>query len=156
MLILADLDRFKRINDCHGHEVGDRVLKATGDGLRRLVRDADFVARFGGDEFALLLPHADHAAGVAVALRICRAIAGKAFSVSVRGGEVSASLSMGVAAACDGDTDDSILSRADRAMYGSKRGGGNRVLSYEPKQESPPLEACPPASDQPMPAAASS
>jgi diguanylate cyclase len=127
VLVLADLDLFKRINDAHGHQAGDRVLKAAGQGLRELARDGDFVARYGGDEFAVLLPNTTRDVGMEVADTLRCGIANNSFCVAVRGGGVSVSLSMGVAVPRAGDTDESILQRADQAMYRSKRNGRNHV-----------------------------
>jgi diguanylate cyclase len=131
VLMIVDLDRFKRINDAHGHPAGDRVLQAAGAGLKRLVREGDLVARYGGDEFAILMPNTTRDVGMEVAKAICRGIAGRAFCVAVRGGAVSISLSMGVAVPHESDTDESILQRADQAMYRCKGTGGNQVLGEE-------------------------
>jgi diguanylate cyclase len=127
VLIVADLDQFKWVNDSHGHQAGDRVLKAAGEGLKRLAREGDFVGRFGGDEFAILLPQTDRETGTTLAQHICCGIAGNAFSVAVRGGEVTISFSMGVAVPREGDTDESILQRADQALYRAKHAGRNNV-----------------------------
>jgi diguanylate cyclase len=126
-LLLADLDEFKWVNDSHGHQAGDRVLKAAGNGLKQLARECDFVGRYGGDEFAILMPGANYDVGAQLAHDICRGIAGNAFAVAVRGGAVSISFSMGVAFSRSGDTDESILQRADEALYRSKHTGRNHV-----------------------------
>jgi diguanylate cyclase len=135
VLILADLDQFKWVNDSHGHQAGDRVLRAAGEGLKRLAREGDFVGRYGGDEFAVLLPNTDRETGTKMARDLCSGIADNSFAVAVRGGEVAISFSMGVAVPRQGDSDDSILQRADRALYASKRGGRNNVACEEPEEE---------------------
>jgi diguanylate cyclase len=135
VLILADLDQFKWVNDSHGHQAGDRVLKAAGEGLKQLARDGDFVGRFGGDEFAILLPKTDRETGAKLARDLCSGIAGNSFSVAVRGGEVAISFSMGVAVPHEGDTDESILQRADQSLYRAKRMGRNTVACEEPAEE---------------------
>jgi diguanylate cyclase len=135
VVILADLDQFKWVNDSHGHQAGDRVLKAAGDGLRRLAREGDFVGRYGGDEFAILLPGTDRDLGMELARALCSGIADNSFAVAVRGGEVTISFSMGVAVPHEGETDESILQRADQAMYRSKRTGRNHVVCEESEEE---------------------
>jgi diguanylate cyclase len=131
VLLLIDLDYFKRINDTHGHRAGDRVLARVGDSLRNWVREGDFVGRYGGDEFAILLPHTDMEAGIQLAEKIGYRAASRASLVAVRGEEVSISFSIGVAAPRPGDTAESILERADRGLYKSKRLGRNRVQAEE-------------------------
>jgi diguanylate cyclase len=130
VLILTDLDYFKRVNDSHGHQVGDHVLKMAGDGLKELARECDFVGRYGGDEFAIMLPKVTQDVGLKVAQRICRGIA-DALCLSVQGIEVSVTFSMGVTAARDGDTDESIFKRADQALYHAKQKGRNRVILFQ-------------------------
>jgi diguanylate cyclase len=127
VLVLADLDQFKRINDAHGHQAGDHVLKAMGKGLAELTREGDFVARYGGDEFAILMPKTTREVGMELADGLRRGIADNSFCFATRGGGVAISFSMGVAVPHEGDTDESILQRADQAMYRSKRAGRNHV-----------------------------
>ena len=129
-LILADLDYFKRVNDSHGHLVGDRVLQMAGDGLKELAREGDFVGRYGGDEFAILLPKVDMEVGLKVAKRICGGIA-DALCLSVQGIEVSVTFSMGVTVPQEGDTDETILKRVDEALYEAKQKGRNRVVFFQ-------------------------
>jgi len=137
VLILADLDHFKRINDAHGHQAGDRALEMVGQRLKQWVREGDFVGRYGGDEFAVLLPRTELAAGGEIAEMLCRRTADKASRVACRGEQVSVSLSIGVAAARKGDTLESLLQRADRALYRSKQLGRNQVQCEEPPVEEP-------------------
>ncbi len=133
VLMLLDLDQFKRINDSHGHLAGDRVLSKMGTWLKEWVREGDFVGRYGGDEFAILLPLTELAAGRELAETIrCRA-ADQASRVALRSEEVSVSLSIGVAAPREGDSVDSVMHRADGALYKSKRLGRNQVQCQEPE-----------------------
>ncbi|MGA2258988.1 MAG: GGDEF domain-containing protein [Thermoguttaceae bacterium] len=139
VLILADLDQFKWVNDAHGHLAGDRVLNAVGTRLKQLVREGDFVGRYGGDEFAILVPRAELGVGMEIAEIIRCGTSDKACHVAVRGGELSVSLSVGVAAPCEGDTDESIMHRVDSAMYKAKRLGRNQVQCCEREEEPVPV-----------------
>jgi diguanylate cyclase len=137
VLVLADLDQFKRVNDSHGHLVGDRVLSAVGRRLKQLVREEDFVGRFGGDEFAILLPHTDLRVAEELAESIRCGTADNVCQIA-RSGEPSVSLSVGVAAPRDGDTDESIIRRADGAMYKAKHLGRNQVQCCTQEDEPVP------------------
>jgi diguanylate cyclase len=135
VVMLLDLDQFKRINDSHGHLAGDRVLGKVGSWLKEWVREGDFVGRYGGDEFAVLLPMTELSVGMELAEAIrCRA-ADQASRVALRGEQVSVSVSIGVAAPWEGDSAESILHRADHALYKSKRLGRNRVQCQQPQPE---------------------
>lgn len=134
VLALVDLDQFKRINDSHGHQAGDRVLEKLGTWLKQWVREGDFVGRYGGDEFAILLPQTQLAIGMELAETIRRRVADQASRVALRREQVSISLSIGVAASREGDSDESILHRADQALYQSKRLGRNRVQCEQPPE----------------------
>jgi diguanylate cyclase len=139
VLILVDLDQFKWVNDAHGHLAGDRVLNAVGTRLKQLVREGDFVGRYGGDEFAILLPQADLVAGRELAEIVRHGTSDQACRVAVRGEELSVSLSVGVTVPCDGDTDESIMHRVDCAMYKAKRLGRNQVQCWELSVEQVPV-----------------
>jgi diguanylate cyclase len=135
VLMLLDLDQFKRINDSHGHLGGDRVLSKVGGWLKDWVREGDFVGRYGGDEFAILLPRTELSVGMELAETVRCRVADQASRVALRGEQVSVSLSIGVAAPCEGDTAESLLHRADHALYKSKRLGRNQVQCQEPLPE---------------------
>lgn len=121
--IVFDLDHFKRINDSLGHPKGDEVLAAVGSVVKGTLRDSDFAARFGGEEFLVLLPGSDRENGAMVAEKLRLAIA------SLRVPEVNGiQASFGVAAMPeDADSREQLLRRADRALYAAKRSGRNRV-----------------------------
>jgi diguanylate cyclase len=126
-MVLADVDHFKWINDTHGHPAGDRVVEHVGSFLRSTIRGGDFVARYGGDEFALLLPQTTLDIAAKVAERIRQAITRNNFDVGVSSERVAITFSMGVAAAGEGESPDDIIRHADEAVYRSKRSGRNCV-----------------------------
>lgn len=132
VLVLIDLDHFKRINDSHGHQAGDRVLEMVGETLKEHVRDGDFVARLGGDEFAVLLPHTELEVGHTVAERIRERVAEQSSLRTQQGDHVAVGVSVGVASVRAGDNTESIFHRADEAMYKSKHLGRNQVNREEP------------------------
>lgn len=125
-LLLVDLDRFKGVNDAHGHDVGDAVLRATADALRGVGRRGDVVARVGGEEFAVVLPATAGTQALALAERLRSAVA----ATRVAGGEgvVAVTASIGVAERRDGDDRDALYHRADAALYAAKRAGRDRVV----------------------------
>ncbi|HOX44925.1 MAG TPA: sensor domain-containing diguanylate cyclase [Myxococcota bacterium] len=122
---LLDLDRFKRVNDGHGHEVGDEVLVEFAERLRASSRATDVLARWGGEEFVVLLPRTTLAQASMVAERMRRAVADQPFQTSA--GKLWVTLSAGVVAWRRGEGDASLLRRADQAMYAAKEAGRNRV-----------------------------
>jgi len=126
--IMVDIDKFKSINDTYGHHVGDEVICEVAHRLGSWLRTGDIVCRYGGEEFAILLPDADPGIAEAVAQRICTGIAAE--PVSTQAGPLPVTVSAGVAdAIADGATMQSMLSRADAALYRAKRAGRNRVIS---------------------------
>lgn len=124
-LVLFDVDTFKSFNDSHGHEAGNRLLAEVGRVIESSRRSADVAARFGGEEFALLVP-GDTAAAVEAAERIRLAIARVIVPVG-HGQHDGRTISAGVAAFTPGTTPDALVEAADRALYLSKRRGRNRV-----------------------------
>lgn len=123
---LLDLDHFKRINDLHGHATGDAALRAVADALTSQLRDTDRLGRYGGEEFAVVLPRADAREAVAVVERLRAAVAG--LQLGRLGIKERLTLSAGVAAARPGDAHfGELLNRADAALYRAKEDGRNRV-----------------------------
>ena len=126
-LVLIDLDQFKWINDAHGHQAGDRVLGCVGEWLKTWIREGDVVGRYGGDEFVVLMPFTDAKVGHELAETIRTKTADQAYRINVRNGQVSVSLSIGVACPREGDTVETLLQRADEALFKAKRHGRNQV-----------------------------
>ena len=130
-LALLDIDDFKPVNDTYGHLVGDQVLKAFGRLLMESIRSMDRAVRYGGDEFAILLPDLDRAHGIETGERIRHLVAAHSFQVTLDDATrqtLSLTVSLGVASfPLDGDSEDALIAAADHAMYQAKRRGGNLV-----------------------------
>ena len=127
-IIMSDLDHFKWVNDHHGHQVGDEVLKFFADILRNNVRKQDVVARFGGEEFVILLPDTDSEKGMIVAEHLRETTLSTIISTD-DGSALTFSSSFGVAQYSDTDSEwTAVLSRADKALYRAKQQGRNRTI----------------------------
>lgn len=123
-LLLMDIDHFKRINDQHGHLVGDRVLAHFAQTVGQALRHTDYLGRFGGEEFVILLPHTGVEAALAVAERVRQAVEQQ----SALAGHAACTASLGLASIEAGEaTLDELLARADSALYRAKADGRNRV-----------------------------
>ncbi len=128
-LLLLDLDHFKQVNDQRGHAVGDQVLANVGAVLQSVLRNGDFAARNGGEEFAVLLPGTEITAALEIAERVRSALA----EISLPGSDVSVTASIGVSGFPDhASTSDRLERLADAALYLAKRLGRNRVELAEP------------------------
>ncbi len=128
-LILVDLDHFKAVNDTHGHLIGDQVLRMSADGLTRTLRNSDRVYRFGGEEFAVLLPHTDAPHAREAAERIRLALASLALDRLV-GAPLCITASCGVATHLAGESPEQWLARADEALYRAKQAGRNQTRVF--------------------------
>jgi diguanylate cyclase len=127
-LVLADIDHFKQINDKHGHLLGDKILRAIGQTLQSNIKGRDIAARPGGDEFAILLQQTPLTGARALAEQIRAAVAaGRIRRADSKQQPGSVTLSIGVAVGGSDDTLESMLARADAALYAAKRSGRNRV-----------------------------
>jgi diguanylate cyclase (GGDEF)-like protein len=130
-LLILDLDFFKSVNDIYGHLVGDLVLKQAGLCIRRAVRESDLACRFGGDEFAVILPETDRLGAHAVAERIRRRVKGTFSSKPIEDKLVSMTVSGGLASYPDDGVEPAVLiEKADQALYLSKSTGKDSVVIY--------------------------
>ncbi|MHB1108985.1 MAG: PleD family two-component system response regulator [Devosia sp.] len=127
-LMLIDMDFFKTVNDTHGHDSGDAVLREFALRLRRSIRGVDLACRFGGEEFVVLMPDTDYRQAQNVAERVRTAVAERNFDMGASQA-LSVTVSVGVALnESEHDTPEMILKRADVALYRAKREGRNRVV----------------------------
>lgn len=125
ILLMLDVDRFKPYNDAFGHPAGDQVLREIAGLLRDTVREGDFVARYGGEEFAALLPQTDLESGRRVAERIRAVVEAHSFA------HRPITLSIGAAEFFrNGNSEEELLSSADRALYAAKNQGRNQVVFF--------------------------
>jgi two-component system cell cycle response regulator len=126
-MMILDIDYFKRVNDTHGHDAGDLVLKGFAAHLQEIVRGGDLLCRLGGEEFVVVMPGVDAAHAAQIAERARRAVESKAFLIGGANASVSITVSVGLAEwrlECDSNE---LYRRADRALYVSKSAGRNRV-----------------------------
>ena len=127
-VMLIDMDFFKSVNDTHGHDTGDAVLREFADRLRRNIRGVDLACRFGGEEFVVLMPDTDWRQAQGVAERVRQAVAEKVFATS-NARPLTLTVSVGLALnESDLETPEMMLKRADVALYRAKREGRNRVV----------------------------
>lgn len=124
-ILALDLDHFKGVNDAHGHAAGDALLRAFADTVTECVRDADVVFRTGGEEFIVLLSRTDTQGAILLADRIRKTV--EALVCDRKNETLKTSVSIGVATYISGDNDESLLEKADEALYRAKNEGRNRV-----------------------------
>lgn len=141
-LVMFDIDDFKRLNDTHGHITGDAALRRIGEVLQRSLRTADFVGRYGGDEFLLVLPETSIEGAHQLAERVRNTVNSRSFDL--RGGAMRLSVSGGVAGLPEAPvgTLEELIDRADRALYEAKAAGRNQVVVFHrPSENEPPTGA---------------
>jgi diguanylate cyclase (GGDEF)-like protein len=126
-IVLADLDLLREVNNTHGHLAGDAVLRGVADVLRSQLRSFDIPSRFGGEEFAILLPETNHQEALATAERIRFAVEETPFVLPRSSGAIHATISLGVASYPAADSPEELIHHADLALYRSKAMGRNRV-----------------------------
>jgi len=149
--VLCDIDHFKVINDTWGHPAGDAVLRTVSDALKHAVRkDVDFVGRYGGEEFLIVLPETDAAGAATLADRLREAVEG--LQASHKGVVIPVTISFGVAEVLADESADDLIERADRALYAAKDGGRNLVVVDRPQPgEAPSAADLPNVEDLPPP-----
>lgn len=125
---ITDIDRFKQINDTHGHDAGDAVLREFANRLRTAVRGADLACRYGGEEFVLVMPDTSAQTAATVAERLRMTIEQEPFQVGA-GAMLRVTASLGIASLLPGDGPEALMKRADAALYEAKRTGRNRVVA---------------------------
>ncbi len=125
--LMLDIDRFKSVNDSFGHSIGDEVLREIARRIQDAVRDIDIVGRYGGEEFAVILPETDMQIAIVVAERVRSAIGEHPFETAAGPLEIHASVGVAEVRAADGETIGHLLDRADTAMDLAKQGGGDLV-----------------------------
>lgn len=131
-LLMADIDHFKLFNDSYGHLAGDQALTQFADTVTKCVRGMDLACRYGGEEFAVLLPHAALSEGLMVAERVREGVASKRFIITDNGGQGTPrqmTLSLGAATLGPGERLEDLVRRADTALYAAKKSGRNLVAA---------------------------
>jgi two-component system cell cycle response regulator len=129
-VLMVDIDYFKVVNDTHGHDIGDAVLREFAERVQRNIRGIDLACRLGGEEFVVVMPDTDLAKAYLIGERLRQCIAATPFYVDDRACALKLTASVGVAAIERlGDTPSRILKRADQALYCAKRDGRNRVVA---------------------------
>lgn len=128
-LLLMDLDQFKEVNDTHGHRVGDHVLQAMGVLILKHVRAADVPCRYGGDEFAVILPDTPLADAIVMAQRICTDVRWWFSQNGICGVTLAMTASGGVATLGSETSPDQLFRAADAALYEAKRNGGGQIVA---------------------------
>ena len=127
---ITDIDRFKSVNDTHGHDAGDEVLKEVAARIRSTVRGADLACRFGGEVFVVVMPDTDSAAAALIAERLRNIIEQTPFVLKSTGASLNITASLGIACSRSGaETPEQLLKQADRALYDAKNSGRNRVVA---------------------------
>ena len=135
-LIMVDIDNLKKINDAYGHRAGDKVIKQISRKIKECIRQIDTPARYGGDEFAVILPKTSLADAVVVAERMVDAVANS--PITWKNEQIPLSISVGLGQYGADSSPEDITSRSDRALYTAKQAGKNTVRIFEPSKKDSP------------------
>jgi two-component system cell cycle response regulator len=128
--VIMDIDHFKAVNDGHGHDIGDEVLREFAKRLGANIRGIDLACRYGGEEFVVVMPETNATFAYAVAERLRKSIETTPIEISRAPGKLAITISIGIAASeGEGDTAEALLRRADQALYSAKRNGRNQVVA---------------------------
>jgi diguanylate cyclase len=132
-LLLLDIDDFKKVNDTYGHQTGDNILILIAEKCREIIRSNDFIGRYGGEEFVVILPSSSLRNGVKRGRQINKAISDARYKHTLHGTDTGITLritvSIGVSVFRKGDTSEMVIERADKALYAAKDAGKNQVVS---------------------------
>jgi diguanylate cyclase len=132
-LIMVDIDNLKKINDAYGHRAGDKVIREIGKKIRGCIRQIDTAARYGGDEFAVILPNTSLADAVIAAERMVDAAS--ELPITWKKEQIALSISVGVGQYDAESSPEDITSRSDQALYMAKQAGKNTVRTFEPTKK---------------------
>jgi two-component system cell cycle response regulator len=152
-LMMIDIDHFKPVNDNYGHPSGDAILKQVAGRMLASVRAVDLVTRYGGEEFAIIMPETDAAGALVVAERVRQAVEQAPFTIPVAPGQLQCTVSIGCSQLSMQDTMPSLIARADQNLYQAKQGGRNKVVIDTPVSPPPapaPTPTPPSAPVQPV------
>jgi two-component system cell cycle response regulator len=127
--LIMDIDYFKAVNDTHGHDVGDEVLREFASRISANVRGMDLACRYGGEEFVVVMPDTDLGYAYMVAERLRQSVETTPFPISRAPHQINVTISIGMASTHPNETADDLLHRADQALYRAKREGRNRVIA---------------------------
>jgi diguanylate cyclase (GGDEF)-like protein len=126
-VLMVDLDRFKRINDSYGHQIGDQAIRAVAEVARKALRPTDIMARYGGEEFIITLTHTDTQGAIKVAERLRQAVS--ELELATPTGSINFTISIGISTHRRAALLEQIIGAADRALYAAKAAGRNRVCA---------------------------
>jgi two-component system cell cycle response regulator len=133
--LMVDIDDFKQCNDIYGHAVGDEILQKVGNLIREEIREVDFIARYGGDEFAIVLPYSDRNGAIKVAYRIQNSLSSIEISKEIRRDFKGVTVSIGIAEyPSDADSFNEMIQKADEMLYKAKKRGKNQICASGFKQ----------------------
>ncbi len=136
-LLLIDIDNFKRFNDKYGHQSGDKVLRFVATMLKKMTKGQDFVSRYGGEEFAVILPATGYSGGMSLAKTLAVNIASSRLTIDAEKKLIDfVTVSVGVSWSRKGDTTETLFRRADASLYHAKETGRNRVVGQQDLERS--------------------